>query len=271
MSDNNDSGKEAHRVGTINRWDAPEASWASEYDWTRHRGPPVFPVPGGWTLGFVEADGTRWRYCGDAGVGEAHDNDVDETEPGAYASLGNEPAEDVGLREEPDLEWTLKVDGVQVFRRVEPGRDDLYGATAQALHAYHTGDLDDCVDEIVPASGRKPKDVREQDELERRREENAGLDEFATDGGRPAEDGRAIAHLDAGDEVAVEGLGTGEVKRAEETPLLIGTEAEAIVRVNGKRVRLRENSIEHVSVAESFDGQTWEETRSNVEVTPVAE
>lgn len=86
-----------------------------------------------------------------------------------------------------------------------------------------------------------------------------------------ADSGRAIAHLDAGDEVTVEGLGTGEVKRAEETPLLIGTEAEAIVRVDGKRVRLREDSIERVSVAESFDGQTWEKTRSRVEVTPVAE
>lgn len=53
--------KEAHRVGTINRWDAPDASWAAEYDWTRYRGPPAYPVPGGWVLGIVEGDGTGWR------------------------------------------------------------------------------------------------------------------------------------------------------------------------------------------------------------------
>lgn len=190
--------KEEHRLGTIGRWDAPDGDWAREHDWTRYRGPPPYPVPGGWVFKDPEGGGW-WQYFGEAGVGHASgDSILDELEDdesvddpydalddlrGEYAYLTVETAnpDEVSMRnpEDEELEWTLEVDGTEVFRRVDPDRSDMMGAVAQALHAYHTGDLDDHLGEIGPSSGRKPEDVREQEELEKRKEENNSLGDFA--------------------------------------------------------------------------------------------
>lgn len=193
--------KEANRLGTINRWDPPEDDWAAEYPWTRYRGPDPWPVPGGWVFEDPE-EGGWWQYFGDAGVGhpdsdsirEALEADASVEDPynalndlreqhGEYAYLSAETAnpDEVGLRnlEDEQLEWTLEVDGTDVFRRVEPDREDLLAAVAEALAAYHEDDLDERRDEIVPASGRKPQDVREQEELEARRRHNQSLEDFA--------------------------------------------------------------------------------------------
>lgn len=206
MGDDVQDAKEQHRLGTINRWDPPEGDWAAEHDWTRYRGPDPWPVPGGWV--FVDPEGGGWwRYFGDAGVGHDKDDGIREEleddesvddaydamqdlrdEHGQLAFLKVETAnpDEVSMRNPGDekLEWTLEIDGVQVFRRVEPDRSDTMAAVAEALQAYHAGDLDDRRDEIVPTSGRKPDDVREQEQLEERREENEQLDEFVPDGGQ---------------------------------------------------------------------------------------
>ena len=197
--------KEAHRLGTINRWDPPEGDWAAEYDWTRYRGPDPWPVPGGWLFKDPE-DGGWWQFFGDAGVGHWDSHDLlDELKDdpsvedasaaldehrGEYAHLHVETAnpDEVSIRnpEDEKLEWTLEVAGKQVFRRVEPDRSDLMAAVAEALAAFHEGDLDERAAEIVPTSGRKPDDIQEQEELERRQEENESLDEFVPDGGTTA-------------------------------------------------------------------------------------
>jgi len=190
--------KEANRLGTINRWESPESDWAAEYDWTRYRGPAPWPVPGGWLFKDPE-EGGWWQYFGDLGVGHWDDNkivdelkedesvddayDALEDARGEYAYLNVETAnpDEVSRRnpEDEKLEWRLKIDDTEVFRRVDPDRSDLMGAVAQALHAYHTGDLEDQVDEIVPASGRKPKEIRQQEELKARKESNQSLGDFS--------------------------------------------------------------------------------------------
>ena len=189
--------KEEHRLGTINRWDPPEGDWAAAVDWTRYRGPAPWPVPGGWVFKDPEGGGW-WEYFGDDGVGHASDDDVydafaagewddpmqevnDARECTAYLSTETANPDEVSIRnpEDEKLEWTLEIDGEQVFRRVDPDRPDLMGAVAQALHAYHTGDLDDNRDDIVPSSGEKPADVRKRESLEQRKEKNQSLGDYS--------------------------------------------------------------------------------------------
>lgn len=211
-SNSTDEQKEEHRLGTIHRWDPPEGEWAAEFDWTRYRGPAPWPVPGGWVFKDPE-EGGWWQYFGDAGVGHDSDDSIlDELEAddavedpyealeearGVYAFLGVETAnpDEVSLRdsEDEELEWTLEVAGIEVFRRVEPDRSDLMAAVAEALAAYHEGELEERREAIVPESGRKPDDVLEAEALERRQEENESLDDFATDGGSDA-----TTHIDDG-------------------------------------------------------------------------
>jgi hypothetical protein len=197
---------EEHRLGTINRWDPPEGDWAAEYDWTRYRGPDPWPVPGGWLFKDPE-EGGWWQYFGDAGVGhwdrhrlldelkddESVDDATDALEDarGALAYLNVETAnpDEVSIRdyENEKLEWALEVADTQVFRRVEPDRSDLMAAVAEALAAYHEDALDERVDEIIPTSGRKPADIREQERVERRQEENQSLGAFAEQEGTDGE------------------------------------------------------------------------------------
>lgn len=196
MTDEDD--KEAHRLGTIDRWDPPEGDWAAEHDWTRYRGPDPFPVPGGWVFKDPE-EGGWWQYFGDAGVGHPYDSGIldefkedpsvedpyDELEVyrGPYAWLTVETAnpEEVTPRsyENERLQWTLEIAETEVFSRVEPDRSDLMAAVAEALAAYHEGDLEERVDEIAPVSGSKPPEVREQERLEERKQSNQSLGDFS--------------------------------------------------------------------------------------------
>lgn len=190
--------KEAHRLGTINRWDPPDADWAAEYDWTRYRGPDPWPVPGGWVFKDPEGGGW-WEYYGELGEGHHSTNDIRdkldadgfeyyeidealEDARGPYAWLSVETAnpDEVSIRnlEAEELEWSLEIDKTEVFRRVEPERDDLMATVAEALAAYHEGDLEERLDELVPKTGRKPDDVLEQEALEQRKAENESLDGF---------------------------------------------------------------------------------------------
>ncbi|SEH60713.1 hypothetical protein SAMN05192561_11231 [Halopenitus malekzadehii] len=200
-----DGCKEGHRLGTINRRDPPEGDWAAKHDWTRYRGPDSWPVPGGWVFKDPEGGGW-WEYFGDVGEGHEFDdsilealkdnptiNDPFETfgdlrrDHGEYAFLRLETAnpDEVSRRnpEDEKLEWTLEVAGMEVFSRIEPDRSDLMAAVAEALQAYHAGELEERIEEIVPETGEKPKAVREQEQLEERKENNESLDDFATDGG----------------------------------------------------------------------------------------
>lgn len=193
--------KEQHRLGTINRWDVPEGNWAAEHDWTRYRGPDPWPVPGGWVFKDPEGGGW-WEYFGDAGVGQYIDDSVldaledDEAiadafeamndlrdQHGEYARLSVETAnpDEVSFRnpEDEQLEWTLDVDGTQVFQCVEPDRKGLMAAVAQALAAFHDDALDEQVSEIEPPSGRQSDDEREETTIEERQERNQSLGDFS--------------------------------------------------------------------------------------------
>ena len=202
MGDEKVNQKEQHRLGTINRWDPPEGDWAAEFDWTRYRGPPPWPVPGGWVFKDPE-EGGWWEYFGETGVGQYFDDTILEAfqdgesvddahealadaREDTYAYLSTETAnpDEVSLRnpEDEKIEWALEVDGTEVFRRVEPDRPDLMAAVAEALAAYHEGALEERVDEIVPSSGQKPESERRAEERERRAEENQHLGQFAGGG-----------------------------------------------------------------------------------------
>jgi len=76
-SDSEAEQKEQHRLGTINRWDVPDGTWATKYDWTRYRGPSPWPVPSGWVFKDPEGGGW-WEYFGEAGVGHPRDDDIFE-------------------------------------------------------------------------------------------------------------------------------------------------------------------------------------------------
>lgn len=189
--------KEQHRLGTINRWDPPEGDWAAEHDWTRYRGPDPWPVPGGWVFNDPEGGG-HWRYFDDLGVGHHDDNSIlnelieDESveEPydvldgargeRAFLSIVLSNPDEVSLRnpEGEEYEWSLEIGGTEVFSRIDPDRPDAIEAVAQALAAYHDGALEDRVGDIAPSSGRKPKDVREQEKVEQRQAENESLEQF---------------------------------------------------------------------------------------------
>lgn len=190
--------KEQHRVGTIGRWDAPEDDWAADHDWTRYRGPKPWPVPGGWVFDDPEGGG-MWQYFGDAGVGHDDDHSIlDEFEaddeiddrfealneargPRAWLTAETANPDEVSMRnpEDEEIKWTLDVAGTTVFRRVEPDRSDLMAAVAEALAAYHSDSLDERADEIVPTTGRKPDEQLSEETLEKRREENQNIGDFA--------------------------------------------------------------------------------------------
>lgn len=193
-----ESEKEEHRLGTINRWDAPDGDWAAEHDWTRYRGPDPWPVPGGWVFKDPEGGGW-WEYFGEAGVGHGSDDSLleelkdDESVDDPYETLNDERGRYAFLRvetsnpevarrnpEDEKLEWSLEISDVEVFRRVAPDRSDLMAAVAEGLAAYHEGTLDDKVGGIVPASGQKPKSVLDEERLERRQENNRSLGDYAT-------------------------------------------------------------------------------------------
>jgi len=57
---------------------------------------------------------------------------------------------------------------------------DIMAAVAEALQAYHDGELEERIDEITPTSGSKPEDILKQENVERRQEENKSLTEFTT-------------------------------------------------------------------------------------------
>jgi hypothetical protein len=176
--------KEAHRLGTIGKWDAPDAGWAAEYDWTRYRGPPAYPVPGAWVLNIVEADGIIWYRYPDVGEGHATDTDVRDAveghdrRRGATAMLGNTIVDEDRRTRETTLEQELTIAGETVFRRVEPDEDDLYATVAAALAAFDDG-TDAAEIAVEWASGRLPEDIREAQERERREDENQQLGEFS--------------------------------------------------------------------------------------------
>lgn len=166
--------KEEHRLGTIGQWDVPDADWSRSYDWTRYRGPDAYPVPGRWVLSMPDGDGTSWYYF-EEGDGQSKSGDIEiDAEPLATALLFFRRDSEASIRDEPDVEWEFSIDGTEIFRRVNPDRDDAYGAIARALSAYHRGQDPDEI-AATPDTGRKPDDVLEQEELERKQEENESL------------------------------------------------------------------------------------------------
>jgi hypothetical protein len=193
--------KEAHRLGTISRWDPPEADWAADHDWTRYRGPQPYPVPEDWVLDTPEGGIVGWYHFPDVGEGQATVDDVyDEFEAeyhdwdayqdaveearGVRAFLSNDIVED-DRHGNVILEHELSIAGDTIFRRVDPSETELWARTAEALSRYaEDDDVEEIAKDIGFQSGRLPDELQEEREKDRRREENAGLDEFAPDGGR---------------------------------------------------------------------------------------
>ncbi|QIO25479.1 hypothetical protein [Haloarcula sp. JP-L23] len=171
--------KEQHRLGTIGRWDAPEADWAADYDWTRYRGPDAYPVPGAWVLSNVEGDGVVWERYPDVGEGRASPNDVlDAVDGDLYdeyrsgnAVLSHEIVNEDDPMEDWEYEQQLTIGGTTVFQRVEPDRDELLGNVATALAA--TDDGTDPADVTVEwDSGRQRGETDDEDDA------NASLGAF---------------------------------------------------------------------------------------------
>lgn len=218
--------KEKHRLGTINRRGVPDGAWAAKYDWTRYRGPAPWPVPSGWVFKDPEGGGW-WEYFGEAGVGHPRDDDIlealktDDAVDDPYEAIedirqthgetahlevitANPQAVSPRDYEDEDLEWSFRVDGLEVFRRVDPDRTDVMAAVAEALDAFHAGALADDAADIIPQSGRKPDDILDQEKVEKRREANESLDEFAPDGGEVEEEPELDWTFSRGDLVANE-------------------------------------------------------------------
>lgn len=84
---------------------------------------------------------------------KSRDNDLNSdpypTDP--EATLISKSAGSTGSTE--NVEWELSVDDQTVFRCVNPTQENLYRATAEALHAYHEGLLADQISDIAPKSG----------------------------------------------------------------------------------------------------------------------
>jgi len=163
----------------------PEADWTDEYDWTRYRGSQPYPCPGGWVLDIIEGDGGMWYLYAEIGEDHETDSDVhDAFEPdyeayndarGETAFLSSKIVEDNLAERTSTTEYELKVAGEVVFRRVEPDRDDLWSAVAEALQAYCD---DESLEGIAPSTGELPEDLKKEQETEQRKAENKGLGEF---------------------------------------------------------------------------------------------
>jgi len=187
--DTNTDQKEQHRLGTINRWDAPEADWAAEHDWTRYRGPQPYPCPADWVLDEPEGDAVGWYRFPDIGEGHATTDDVyDALEPdydaieehrGERAFLINDIVED-----SPNgpviLEHEFSIGGETVFSRTDPSDDELWATVGEVLARYAAGDAAaEIAADLSWQSGRLSDDEREQRKQERRREANQSLGAFS--------------------------------------------------------------------------------------------
>lgn len=169
----------------------PEAGWTDTYDWTRYRGPQPYPCPGAWVLGLVEGDGIGWRrYPEHNGDAHEHDDDVlDEIDAddvgevrgdATRATLINELVE--FSQRDPDetsVEHRLSIAGEDVFRRVDPTTEDLFGSVAEALARFDAGEaVAEFAGDVEPTTGRPPAGVQSQREIERRESENRSLEAF---------------------------------------------------------------------------------------------
>lgn len=181
--------KEEHRIGTINRWDPPEADWAAEHDWTRYRGPQPYPVPDGWVLDQPEGGAVGWYLFGDAGEGYGTTTDVydalgDDMElveeaRGEMAILRNDIVED-SRDGDVILKHELSIGGETVFSRIDPTDAELWATVAEALARYAAGDdVDAIAADVSWRSGRLSDEEREARKQERRRKENESLGDFA--------------------------------------------------------------------------------------------
>jgi hypothetical protein len=169
-------------------FDAPEADWTDTYDWTRYRGPQPYPCPGPWVLGTVEADGAGWHYYPECnGDAYATDTELQDGEPydawkggpTAKAGLLNDIVED--SRTGPTvLEHRFTISGEVVFKRAGPDEGDLFGSIAEALARYDAGEpISEFAAAVEPTTGDSPAREASKRDLERRREENASLGEWA--------------------------------------------------------------------------------------------
>jgi len=150
----------------------------------RHR--QEYPVPGAWVLGAVDGDGAAWHLyplLADEQMGDLDEIEINEALPGAKASafLMNEMEEDgSGFDAELVSVYRLEISGTDVFRVREADYSDVLEATAEALEEVAGGTAVGGL-EVRVSSGTevRPPDEEEREEIERRRQENASLGDWA--------------------------------------------------------------------------------------------
>lgn len=159
--------------------------WKYEYDSTRYRA-GVYPCPAGWVLREPDGDAVSWHRYPGIGEGLGTDSDVldvFEADTEGYNDAREETAMllmdplEIDMRAGTEtVEYELSIDGETVFRRVDPDRDDVMTAAAEALSRFSNGRG---LNSVAPESGRLPDDLQEQQAVEQRKAENQSLGDFA--------------------------------------------------------------------------------------------
>jgi|GEM_PF-2098593 hypothetical protein len=166
----------------MSRFDEPEADWTDEYTWTRYRGPQPYPCPGGWVLNIPEMMAVSWVYFPD--IGSVNETESDVRDAFGMNDDGYEDArsaeafllgDTVGPISEETICWQFTIDGEEVFERVDPDHDDLYGAVAEALAKHSRGES---FEDVSPKTGRLTEAEQKQRETDQRRESNQSLGDF---------------------------------------------------------------------------------------------
>jgi len=144
-----------------------------------------YPVPCTWILGPVDSDGAFWRRYLQATKNDERMEDLTQVEaPDTVASLSINPYEaGSGFDGELRPEYSFEVDGQEVFTVRDADYDDLMETIVEALRAIDLGDDFEEIFDLQPDSGAVvvSEEKRRQAEIEKRREQNAGLTEFTTE------------------------------------------------------------------------------------------
>lgn len=141
------------------------------------------PVPCTWVVGgHPDGDAVCWeRYLSATKYDERRRDLDDTTDPDAVAWLTIDPYEiGSGFDAELGTEYTFEIDGEEVFCVRDADHDDVYATIIDALRAVDFGDDVGELD-MVPESGTEyvSEEERELEDIEERREKNAGLGDFA--------------------------------------------------------------------------------------------
>jgi hypothetical protein len=160
--------------------------WAEDTPTTRTAG-GVYPVPGSWVLGVADGDGAIWRrYPSLATDDDERGRDIETDEalpsPETIVTLAIDAYEvGSGFGSELAPEYYLEVEGREVFAVRDAHHAEVYGIIVNVLRAIDGGAEFEEIEDLRPETGETVADPQEEqrEEIKRRREENAGLGDFA--------------------------------------------------------------------------------------------